>query len=182
MREQERRRRSPDLAAESKGNNKKGAADDGDEGEGEDAGEEQAGPALQSEDSSSPTPPAAKRPRKGKEPVKEPTTPAKSKLPRSKAAGPATGSSKSKRTRTRSRPTINVPPPPEPVLHQEPVIDPQLEEYDEVIARARYPEMGMRHGDYTVPFPESGQMQAVSGWEPEIDLDALTRAYIQDHE
>lgn len=181
MREQERRRRSPDPAAKGKGKGKKRAADDNCEEEVADE-EEEAEPVLQSEGGSSPTPPPAKRPRKGKNPVKEPTTPTKSKTPGFKAAVPTMGASKSKRTRTRSRATINLPPlPAEPVLHQEPAIDPQLEEYD-TVAQAGYPEIGLRHGDYTFPFPVSDQIQAVSGWEPDPDLDAFARAYIQDHE
>jgi len=178
MREQERRRRSPDPAAKGKGKSKKKAAGD----DGEDEEELEPEPVLQSDGGSSPTPPPAKRPRKGEHPAKEPTTPIRSKAFGWKTAAPTTGASKSKRTRTRSRATINAPPPPtEPVLHQEPAIDPQLEEYDAVV-QAGYPELEMQHDDYSLPVTVTGPMQAVSGWEPDPDLDALARAYIQDHE
>jgi hypothetical protein len=177
MREQERRRRSPDPAATVKGKSKKKVEGD----DGDDDNEEEAEPILQS-DGSSPTPPPAKRPRKGKDPAKVLTTPTKSKAPGWKAATPMIGASKSKRTRTRSRATINVPiPPAEPVLHQVPAIDPQLEEYDAVV-QAGYPRMELQHDDYSLPATVTDPMQAVSGWEPEPDLDALARAYIQDHE
>ena len=180
MREQERRRRSPDPAAKVKGKSKKKAVeDDGEEEEEEE--EEEAEPVLQSDGGSSTTPPPAKRPRKGKSAVKSPTIPTKSKAPGWKAAAPVIGASKSKRTRTRSRATINILPPPEPVLHQEPAIDPQLEEYDAVI-QAGYPITEMQHDDYSLPITVIDPMQAVSGWEPDPDLDALARAYIQDHE
>ena len=179
MREQERRRRSPDTAAKIKGKSKKKAAEDDGEEEEED---EEAEPVLQSDGGSSPTPPPAKRPRKGKSAVKLPTIPTRSKAPGWGAAAPAIGTSKSKRTRTRSRATINIlPPPAEPVLHQEPAIDPQLEEYDAVV-QAGYPIMEMQHDDYSLPITVIDPMQAVSGWEPDPDLDALARAYIQDHE
>jgi len=174
MREQERRRRSPDPASKGKGKSKKKAADD--DGEEEAEGEE-AEPVLQSDHGSSPTPPPAKRARKEKGLAKEPTAP---KAPSSKAAVPTTGASRSKRTRTRSRATINIPPlPAEPVLHQEPAIDPQLEEYD-AVAQAGYLQMEMH--DYSMPAPMPDQMQAVSGWEPDLDLVAFARAYIQDNE
>lgn len=178
MREQERRRRSPDPAAKIKGKSKRKAVDD----DGEEEAAEEADPVLQSDGGSSPTPPPAKRPRKGKGAAKLPTTPAKSKAPEWKAAAPVIGASKSKRTRTRSQATINVlPPPAEPVFHQEPTIDPQLEEYD-AVTQAGYPRMGMQHDDYSLPITVIDPMQAVSGWEPDPDLDALARAYIQDHE
>src|SRR5258706_1106813 len=184
MREQERRRRSPDTAAKVKGKGKKKAEDgDGEDGEEEEEEvKEEAEPVLKSEGSSSPTPPPAKRPRKGKSAVKLPTIPTKSKAPGWRAAPPAIGASKSKRTRARSRATISIlPPPTEPVLHQEPTIDPQLEEYDAVV-QAGYPIMEMQHDDYSLPITVIDPMQAVSGWEPDPDLDALARAYIQDHE
>ena len=180
MREQERRRRSPDPGAKIKGKSKKKALDDG--GEDGEEGEEEGEPVLRSDGGSSPTPPPAKRPRKGKGAAKLPTTPTRSKAPEWKAAAPAIGASKSKRTRARSRATINVlPPPEEPVFHQEPTIDPQLEEYD-AVTQAGYHRIGMQHDDYSLPITVIDPMQAVSGWEPDPDLDALARAYIQDHE
>ena len=182
MREQERRRRSPDPAAKGKGKSKKKAVEDDGEEEEEGDDEDEAEPVLQSDDVSSLTPPPAKRPRKGKEPAKEPATP-NSKESRLKATAPTADSSKSKRTRTRSRATIHAPPPPVPgpVLHLEPVIDPQLEEYD-AIAQAGYPEMEMQHIGYSLLPPEPDQLQAVPGWGFDPDLDALARAYIHDHE
>jgi len=176
MREQERRRRSPGPAA--KGKSKKKVEDD----DGDDDDEEEEEPVLQSDGGSSPTPPPAKRSRKGKDPAKVPTTPTKSKALGWKAALPMIGASKSKRSRARSRATINVPlPPAEPVLHQEPAIDPQLEEYDAIV-QAGYHRMEMQHDDYSLPATITDPMQAVSGWEPEPDLDAFARAYIHDHE
>jgi len=183
MREQERRRRSPDPAAKGKGKGKRKATNDNreEEEEEEEGGEEEGeGHVLQSDGRSSPTLPPAKRPRKGKEPAKEPTTFAKLKASRSKVGGPTAGASKSKNLRTRSRATINVPPPPGPVLHQEPIIDPQLEEYD-VVAQAGYPGMESYPNDFSMPPPELvDEIQTISGWGP--DLDALASAYIRDHE